>query len=333
MSRSPLKKSTKEFASVIASIVCMLAISIVTAFANAGLDPSKLWTGENITNMCLNAAITLFGTIVAIPLGVVQTKQLTTPDGTPGRFLSAYAAYQKIRSAIENRRTVFNQWHCAQHKKEQYQKCVNYLLSRNIEQAELIMKLSREQILKLTTSQKFTIEGQECYFKALTHAQIRACNDVLSGKVVVHKLPDFYFLYIDSKGKDTFYDQAYSEARDNAVYLVTRLAYKVFIGFVITSIFTSLIISKLSEDVTTREYVIKVVVTIFARLFNAISSVYFGFQIGQEQVYRQCYYINGKTQFLELFDKDTTFKAVDVQELAKQEYEASKGDGVGESEN
>lgn len=332
MARAPLKKSAKEFGSVVAAIVCMLGISIVTAFANAGLDFTKLWTAENITNMALNASITLFGTIVAIPLGIVQTKQITCGD-KPGKFLSAHAAYAAVRAKIETKLLGFSQWHSEQHKQEQHQKCINYLLSHNIEQAELVMKLSREQILKLTTSQKFTIDGKEYYFKALTHAQIRACNNVLSGKIVVHKLPDFYFLYVDSKGNDTFYDQAYNEARDNAIYLFTRLAYKVFIGFVITSIFTSLIISKLSDDITTREYVIKVIVTIFARLFNAISSVYWGFQIGQEQVYRQCYYINGKTQFLEMYDADSTFKAKDPQELAKEDYESTKGDEVSAVEN
>ena len=194
------------------------------------------------------------------------------------------------------------------------------------------MKLSKEQLLQLTESQCFEIDGTLTYFKALTHEQIRACNDVLSGRVVVRKLPDFYFLYIDGKSSTTFYDQAYYESRDNAIYLLTRLMYKLFIGFVITSIFTSLVISKLSDDITTREYVIKALITVFARVFNAISSTYWGFQIGQEQVYRQCYYISGKTQFLELYNADTTFVAKDLQALAKQDYE-SKGDEVHADQN
>jgi hypothetical protein len=331
MARAPLRHSAKELGSVVAALLCMLFISAVTSFANAGLDFNKLWTAENITNMCLNASITIFGTIVAIPLGVVKTKQLTTSDGKPGRYIGIFAAYQKIRADIEHKRLEFSQWHIQKHREEQYRKCLNYLLSHNIVQAEDVMKLSREQILLLTTSQKFTVDGTELYFKALTHEQIRACNDVLSGRVVVHKLPDFYFLYVDGKSKSTFYDQAHTEARDNAIYLITRLAYKVFIGFVITSIFTSLIISKLSEDVTTREYVFKALITIFARLFNAISSIYWGYQIGQEQVYRQCYYISGKTQFLELFNADVTFVAKDLQELARQDYEESKGDVADEA--
>ena len=333
MSRAPLKHAAKEFGSVIAAVLCLFILSVITAFANAGLDPSRLNTVENITNMCLNAATTIFGVIVAIPLGVVCTKQITSDTGSPGKYLTTYSAYVKIRKDIEPKRLSFGQWHTRQHIDEQRQKCLNHLLAHNIEQAHDIMKLSREQILQLTTSQKFTIDGVETYFKALTHEQIRACNDVLSGRVVVHKLPDSYFLYVDGKSSATFYDQAHSEARDNAIFLITRLMYKIFIGFVITSIFTSLIISKLSDDITTREYVIKALISVFARTFNAISSVYWGFQIGQEQVYRQCYYINGKTQFLELFNADTTFVPKSLQELAKEDYESEQGGALDDVQN
>lgn len=333
MAKAPLKHAAKELGSVVAAVLCLFVLSVLTAFANAGLDPSKLNTIENITNMCLNAATTIFGVIVAIPLGVVCTKQLTTASGGPGKYLSTHSEYVKIRKMIEPKRLAFGQWHTKQHIDEQRQKCLNHLLAHNIEQANEIMKLSREQILKLTTSQRFVVDGEELYFKALTHEQIRACNDVLSGRIVVHKLPDSYFLYVDGKSDATFYDQAHNEARDNAIFLVTRLVYKIFIGFVITSIFTSLIISKLSDDITTREYVIKALISIFARTFNAISSVYWGYQIGQEQVYRQCYYINGKTQFLELFDADITFVPKSLQELAKEDYESEKGDVTDDVQN
>lgn len=333
MGRTPLKHAAKEFGSVVAAVLSMLAVSLITAFANAGLDVTKLFTTENVTNMALNAATTVFGVVMAIPLGAVLTKQLTTSTGNPGKYLSTVSAYTKVRSRIEAKRLEFSQWHQQQHRKEQYEKCLNHLLSHNIEQAADVMNLSREQILQLTTSQKFTVDGKELYFKALTHEQIRACNDVLSGRIIVHKLPDFYFLYADGKSDSTFYDQAYNQSRDAAIFLITRLAYKIFIGFVITSIFTSLVISKISEDVSTREYVIKALVTVFARLFNAISSVYWGYQIGQEQVYRQCYYISGKTQFLELFDADVTFIPKSLQEIAKEDYESEKGDVTNDVQN
>lgn len=326
MQRAPFKYAAKEFGSVVAALLCLLAVSVITAFTNAGLDPNKLFSIENLATMCLTAAVTIFGIVVAIPLGIVYTKQITTPSGGDGKYTLTYKAYHVARAKMEPRRLAFSQWHVQQHLNEQRQKCINHLLSHNIEQASEILKLSREQVLKLTTSQKFSVDGKEMYFKALTHAQIRACNDVLSGKLVVHKLPDFYFLYVDGKSNSTFYDQAYTESRDNALFLVSRLAYRIFIGFVITSIFTSLIITKMADDVDTVEYVLKALVIVFAKIFNAISSVYWGFQIGQEQVYRQCYYISGKTQFLELFLADTTFVPKDLQELAKEDYESEKGD-------
>lgn len=328
MGRAPFKHAAKEFGSVIAAMLCLFGISVVTAFANAGLDPAKLLTVENITNMSLNAATTIFGVIVAIPLGVVTTKQFVSANGSPGKYISTYSAYVTVRKKVEAKRIGFSQWHNQQHLNEQRQKCINYLLERNIEQAEDLMKLSREQLIQLTTSQMFVIDGKETYFKALTHAQIRACNNVLSGKIVVKKLPDFYFLYAEGRSSATFYDQAANQARDEAIFLATRLAYKIFVGFVITSIFTSLVISKLDEDIATREYVIKAIINILARTFNAVSSAFWGYQIGQERVYRQCYYISGKTQFLELYDADVQFTPKSLQELAKEDYVAEKGDDV-----
>lgn len=331
MKTAPFKHASKQLGSVIMAVMCLVIVSAVTAFANAGLDPHKLFTVESVTQMCLNAATTIFGVIVAVPLGIVCTKQRTTPNGSPGKYIATYTAYEKIRKTIEPKRLHFSQWHQMQHLNEQRQKCINYLLEHNVEQAESIMLLSREQLLQLTTSQCFTINNTPVYFKALTHEQIRACNDVLSGRIIVHKLPDFYFLYVDGKGKLTFYDQAYTQSRDDAMFLVSRLAYKIFIGFVITSIFTSLVITSVSDDVSTQAFIIKAIVTVLAHTFNAISSTHWGYQIGQEQVYRQCYYINGKTQFLELFDADTTFVPKDLQEQAKEDYEATKGEPINDA--
>lgn len=333
MTRAPFKHAAKEFGSVVAAVMCLLAVSVITAFANAGLDPDKLLSVENITNVCLNAATTIFGIVAAIPLGIVYTKQLVTPSGASGKYIQTCTSYAKARKAIEPKLLAFSQWHLQQHLNEQRQKCVNYLLSLNIEQAQEVLLLSREQVLKLTTSQLYEVDGRSLYFKALTHEQIRACINVLGGKVVVHKLPDFYFLYMDGKSGSTFYDQAYTESRDNVIFLAARLVYRIFIVFVITSIFTSLVITKFTEEMGTAEYIIKAVIIVIAKIFNAISSVYWGFQIGQEQVYRQCYYISGKTQFLELFDADVEFTPKDLQEMAKIAYESEKGVSTDATEN
>lgn len=333
MRQSPFKNFTKELGCVVVALVCMFLISAVSSFASAGLDLSKINTPENITNMCLNAAVTIFGTIVAIPLGNTYTKQLTLPNGTPGKFIFEHNAYVAVRNAVEKKLLKFSQWHHAQYLEEIRQKQEAYLLGEGVQQAVDVMSLSKEQILQLTEPQCFNIDERKVYFKALTHAQIRACVAVRTGKITVRKLPDNYFLYVDGKSSTSFYDQAHNEAVDKTMMLVTRLSYKVFVGFVITSIFTSLVIAKLSDDVTTREYIIKSLINVFARVFNAVSSAYWGFQIGQEQVYKQCYYINGKTQFLQKFEDDVTFEERSLQDLAKEDFENEKGDVIVESED
>lgn len=328
--RSPTKHIAKETLFVAASLGCTCLIIAFTSFINAGLDIERMLSAQSLPDAILNAAIAVFCTIAAVPSGITATKQRYNADGTPGKYLQDFSAYDRIRLKIEPKRIAFNQWHKEQHLKEQRQKCVEYLLSKGVLQAEDILKLTKEQIAQLTTSQQFKVDGTELYFKSLTPDQVTACLRALSGKIVVHKLPDFYFLYYDGKSSKTFYDQAYYESRDERWTLVVKLLSKISLGFVVTCIFTGLVITA-SEDLTSTEYIIRAVVTTLSRVFSAISSTLWGWLLGQEMTYRQCYYLNGRTQFLELFDNDVSFVPKSLQEQAKLDYESEKGDVVNES--
>lgn len=320
MPSKSIKYAAKETLFVGLALCCMIVMILITSIADAGLDPTKIWTKSNISNILINASITVFGTLAAIPSGAVATKQRVNPDGTKGRYLQEFYDYNVIRQKIEPRRFLFSQWHHAQFLLEHRAKRVNYLLERSILQAEDILELSREQILTLTESQKYVIDGEEVYFKALSVKQVIACLKVYDGEVTVHKLPDFYFLYIDGKGKRTFYDQAYYESKDENGSLISKIIYKAFLGFLITCIFTGLVMDFISADQITVAYVFRTILLIVTRLFNAASSTLWGYLIGQESVYKRCYYINGKTQFLRYFDTDRDFEFKDMRQIAREEY-------------
>lgn len=314
----------KETVFVGFALSSMVIIIVFTSIVNAGLDPSKMFTKENAGNALINAAITIFGVVSAIPSGVVSTKQRKNPDGSDGRYLQEFSEYNEIRQKIEPKRLEFSQWHNAQHMKEQIQKCSDYLLSKGVLQASDIMKLSVDQVRELTTSKPLKVNGEEIYFKALTTEQIAACIRVLSGKVIVHKLPDYYFLYFDGKSSKTFYDQAYREAVDENIVIIAKLLYRICIGFIVTCIFTGMVVESSSET-TTSQIVLMAIINTIARVFNAVTSILWGWLLGQELTYKQCYYINGRTQFLKLFDSDNSFKAVSVEEQARADYESQKG--------
>lgn len=327
------KHVAKETLFVGVALICMVLIIMFTSIVNAGLDPTKMFTVENAGNALINAAITIFGVVSALPAGIVATKQRVNPDGSPGRFLQEFTDYDEIRQKIEPRRLVFSQWHNAQHIKEQLQKCTDYLLSKGVLQAPYIMKLTVAQVRTLTTSQPIEVDGNKIYFKALTDEQIAACVKVLSGKIIVHKLPDYYFLYIDGKSSKTFYDQAYRESMDENFVLIAKLLYRICTGFIITCIFTGLIIYEPDPGTSTTRAVILAIINIVARVFNAVSSTLWGWLLGQEMVYKQCYYINGRTQFLKLFDSDKDFKYTAIEDLARADCESQEGDSyVADSE-
>lgn len=331
-----MKHVAKETAFVGMALICMLAMILVTSIAETGMDFKKVLSQDNLSNVLINVSITVFGTLAAVPLGSAGTKQRINPDGTHGRYLQEFHAYNKIRQKIESRITMFGQWHHEQFLKEHRAKCVNYLLERNIVQAEDILHLSREQLVALTEPQHYDVEGVTVYFRALSPLQIQACLKVYDGKISVHKLPDFYFLYIDGKGKRTFYDQAYYESRDENYSLISNLIYRVFIGFTITCIFTGLVLDFVNVEDFTAAYIAQMLLTVFTRVFNAASSIFWGYMAGQEFVYKQCYYINGKTQFLQAFDSDKEFVFKDIRQITKEEYlktQERSSDSNGQSES
>ena len=318
---------TKELWFAGGAMLCMIGIIVLTSFVNAGLDFDKMFTKDNLSNMLINAVITIFGTVIALPAGTVATKQRVNSDGSKGRYLKEFSEYSDARKAIEDRRGSFSQWHSAQHKRELKQKQIEYLLSKGVTQAKDILRLTIAQVETLTTTQKFEWENEVLYVKALTNEQIAACVKVLSGKIKLHKLPDFYFLYVDGKSSKTFYEQAYHEAYDQNVTLIAKLAYRIFIGFAITCILTGLVVDA-TDGFQDPNYAIYAVIIALARILNAVISTFWGWMIGQELVYKQCYYINGRTQFLKLFANDKAFRPKDAQTLAKEDYESAKGDGA-----
>lgn len=299
-------KLGKEVALASSSIIVLVLVTILTSFITCGFDVQKMFSGENTFNLIINASITVMGIISSLPLGIVNTKQRVNPDGTHGRYMQEHAAFHTIRQKIEPRRKYFGQWHAAQYLKECKEKQISYLLKHNILQPEYILQLNVNQVNSLTVPKTFKIDGKKVYINALTESQIKACVKVLKGKVQVRKLPDFYFLYVDNVSNLSFYDAAYSERKDEAKTIFIKIISKVALGFTISCILTGFL-HDVKNIVFTPSYVLTAIMLMLIRIFNALTSVFAGISAGQEIVYKQCYYINGKTQFLKSFDSDTSF--------------------------
>ena len=298
-------KMGKEIALAFSSIIILIVITILTSFITCGFDVKKMFSGENTFNLVTNAAITVMGIISSIPLGIVLTKQHMCEDGSPGRYQLEYQNFYAIRQKIECKRGLFGQWHSNQYVKECREKQINYLLRHNVLQPEAILKLSVAQVNTLTVSKTFKIDGAEVVLNALTKQQIKACVKVLSGKIKVHKLPDFYFLYVDNVSNQSFYDTAYTERKDETKTVIAKLFTKVTIGLIISCILTGFLYDLKNVELTPN-YIVMALLLMLVRIYNALTSVFAGISTGQELVYKMCYYINGKTQFLKSFDAEVT---------------------------
>lgn len=319
----PSKSISKEIIVVVFTIVFTLAVTVLTTLTGAGFDLSRITMVELYTNILVNAVTILLVTVVAFPYGKLNTMCKTTAKGEDGKYKAAYRAYDAAYLLAKPKLYQFSQWHDQKYEKEVYAKQIRYLCEKGIKQPELILKLNREQVVQLSSPQCFEIDGVPVYFSALTKSQLKACLKVFDGKVSLHKLSDYYFLYIDGKGTSSFYEQARYETIAENAYVVGNILLKVLIGLVISCILTSLVIDNLMFD---QQTILKIVTNLISRILTIGQSLYSGYCIGQEYIYKKCYYINGKTQILTEFAEDTTFVFEDPQTLAKQEYERSTVD-------
>ena len=323
---------SKELFIVIFTVVAILAITVLTTVSGAGFDLSRLTAVEIYTNIILNTVFVLATLLVAIPYGRLYTMCKKTPEGGNGRYLTSFENFNKAYFAIGNILYQFSQWHFIKYKKEVKEKQYRYLTEHNIPQIDNILKLDRSQIDSLQTPQRYIVDGKELYFGALSKRQINACLKVYDGKITLHKLPDSYFLYIDGKAGSSFYEQAYYEARLQAAYATSQILFKVLMSLLISCALTSLVVDQLVFDKYT---VMKMVINLVSRIMTVGLSLYSGYVIGQNLIYRKCYYIDGKCQILTEFKSDVEFVYLDPQKLAKEEYlkERSVLDGESESKS
>lgn len=326
----PSKMISKEILIVVFTIVSILAITVLTTVSGAGFDLSRLTAVEVYTNIILNATFVLATLLVAIPYGRLNTMCKKTPEGKNGKYLTAFDNFNNAYKAIASILYQFGQWHFVKYKKEVKEKQYRYLTEHNIPQIDNILKLDRSQIDSLQTPQRYIVDGKEMYFGALSKRQIKACLKVYDGKVSLHKLPDSYFLYLDGKAGSSFYEQAYYESRLQAAYATSQILFKVMVSLLMSCALTSLIIDQLVFDKYT---VLKMVTNLVSRIMTVGQSLYGGYVIGQNLVYRKCYYIDGKCQILTEFKTDATFEYADPQALAKEEYLKERSESVGRDES
>jgi hypothetical protein len=312
----PSKAITKEVLFIVLTVVITILITVLATVSGAGFDLSRVSQKETLTNVLLNTSITLLTLVAAIPYGKVATMCKKIGNDL-GRYLTSFSKFNDICKKIAYKLNLFDQWHTAKYEKEVLDKQKRYLSDKGIKQVELILKLDRSQIQSLTEAREFVIDNKTVYINSLTTEQIKACLKVADGKITLHKLPNNYFLSIDGKSSSSFYEQAFYEKRLQTWYAFHSVMSKVLFGVVISCVFTSLILDTIVFDSNT---LLKIFINLSARILTIVLNLFNGFSIGQELVYKKCYYIDGKTQILTEFDEDKNFVYKDPQELAKQEF-------------
>ena len=306
------------------SLLFIVIIVAVTSFANAGINPDYWKSTKFITDMIFTVSLVLIGTVVGHAEGDNYYRNRKT-----GLFQQSYNAYDVKRKKIDNYVDKFSHWNKHLYEKEYYNKCIRFLQSYGIKQADLIIRLDRLDVITLENMPKsFFIDGKERYFNSLTKVQINAILYVLDGKVKMRYVNDGYFLNAFSKNKNhTMYEQASVQDRTKRrkfMFLMTyRIVFTVLIGMVLTSLIVD---TKSGEDTA------QAVINLFSRYFTLFSSVAWGFFIASDMLKDECIFLDYKATVLEQFylevEVNHTFNAKTEEDLAYEEInKLMKGDG------
>ena len=311
------KMISKELLILIFTVVSILTITVLTTVSGSGFDLSRLSKVEIWTNIILNSTFVLATLLVAIPYGKLNTMCKKTPEGGNGKYLTSFNNFNKAYDAITCILYQFSQWHVIKYKKEVKEKQYRYLIDRSIPQIDNVLKLNRRQIEQLGTPQMFVVNGEELYFGKYSKKQIEHCLKVYDGRVSLHKLPDSYFLYVDGKAGASFYEQAYYESKLQTAYTISNILSKVCIYILMSCVLTSLVIDVFVID---KQTLMKIIINLISRIMSVCQALYGGYMIGQNIVYRKCYYIDGRTQVLTEFRTDASFTYRDPNVVAKEQY-------------
>lgn len=309
----------KSILSTSTLILAIVLIVVMTLF-QTGLDPSKWRTTQFLTTCIITTAICILGVICGH--GQADNHYRNHQKGI---YIKTLNNYYLSRERINDNIEYFRGWSKQLYEQENYEKQFRYLhVEFGIEQANLVMKLTKEQVKSLFKPQKFIIDDKERFFDSLSQEQIEAVLAVLEGKVNVEYVHDDYFLNAFNSNKNkSMYEQASKQEQIKRNKFTAMLAYRIVLSLVIGLIFGALIVEQQGGEGGSQAS--QTVVNLVSRLFTLVSAVMWGFFIANDLIKLECQFLNYKIRkldefYLEVVEKKT--KIIETtEERIKKEFE------------
>lgn len=290
------KFANKKGLLVTTSFVFVVIIVAIASFSNAGIDPSYWGSDKFIQDMIFTVSLVVIGVVS----GQAEGDNIYR-NNDKGLFNTTYQKYNGSRTKIDGHIDKFSDWNYHLYQKEYYNKCVRFLTTDNgIKQAELILKLDRQDIKKLIEPQAFTIDGKERYINSLSEEQIKAVLYVLDGKLKVRFVNDGYFLNAYSKNNlKSMYEQASVQEKTKQKKFIFLMFYRILITVLSGMVLTALVVDMNNEQSTSQAFM-----KMLSRYFTLFTSVGWGIFIASDMIKDECVFLDYKATVLETFYLD-----------------------------
>lgn len=311
------RPSRKAWMTMMSILFGLVLVVILTIFST-GLDPSQWGSREFLSDLAINSAILIMFMVGGIGLGSDYARNNIT-----GLYNVSYQEYIAKRGEIDPYVGDFNPWADEFYERKLRQMRKDYLISKGIRQADLILDLDRLDAMKLGKPQTLIVNGVEHHFLSLTEEQVEEVGKVFEGKVSMNRLDDQFFLTAFGKAEQgNDYKAAGLAKRRKTERFVASLAFKLVMSFGLTLILTGLVVDSVSGEDTA-----EIVTKLISRLVTAMTSTSWGFMTGSDLVKDEIPTLVFKTTSLGLFlneIKSGQFKPKSAEELAKKQIEEAK---------
>ena len=187
-----------KLAVVLAAFV--LSFTTFVSFINAGFDPEKVNWAKWAIDVATNEAITF----VMMFLG--ETFYISYITQKPhGKYQEAADSYDAEYALVKDNTQYFGQYLKIRHDNEIKTADIKYLVSHRIDNPISILKLDLEDVHHLAKPYQKEIDGEIVNFKSYSKKQLKVIRYVLSGNVVVRRVPKIY--YLDKYNNKTTYSE------------------------------------------------------------------------------------------------------------------------------
>jgi len=287
------------------AFLCVVAFIIVSSFFPFIIDPSRWQTWEFVSDELIVCAITIFG-IIAFTF-IAQASNAQDPRSELARAkVDFYASVAKVNHAS------FRQWVKKVLQPRDIKEAKERKLASIGVEDNHILELSEAEIKGLIEPQKYG----DRFYKALTKEQIKQVIKIKRSSGIKNLVDPTYYLTtgkVHEKGNIS--EQSGNEDKKKALLLTWSVGSKLIVSIMLAMIFASFVMEAIGEEELASAFM-----KLIQRLFTLANSSFFGYLIGCQTNDIDAYYIRLRIEAHIEFLEDKTFKPVNQQEEAKQEF-------------